>query len=162
MLSPSPWRSDWIDGTYCGREDSRKTMQPSGFMPLRYVAAAVAYCGFIYYLSSRSSFPFEAPFPLFDKIVHVCLFGGLSATVALGLHRARREYSAVVLVIVPAAFSTLYGLTDEAHQLFVASRTFAVGDLIADAFGSTVAAALVLPIERHRRTTESFGETHRR
>jgi VanZ family protein len=92
----------------------------------------------------------------------MCLFGGLSATVALGLHRAQRRYSALALVIVPAAFSTLYGLTDEAHQLFVVSRTFAVGDLIADAFGATLAALLVLSVEGHGRAAGRLEETHRR
>ena len=137
-------------------------MRTQSFIPAPFIGATLAYCIFLYYLSSQSSFPFESPFAAFDKIVHMCLFGGLSAMVAMGLHRAKHAYSAAALVLIPVAFSTLYGLTDEAHQLFVASRMFAVGDLAANALGSTIAALLVLHVGRHRKAAGGSGDNHRR
>jgi VanZ family protein len=99
-----------------------------------------------------SSFPISSPFDHFDKIAHFCLYAGLSATVAMGLHRARREYSAKVLFIIPVGFSIIYGLNDEVHQLFVDYRTFAAGDIAADAVGAAAAAAFLLFVYRRKKS----------
>ena len=122
-----------------------------GFIPMPYLAATLGYCVFLYYLSSVSSFPVDPPFEYFDKLVHFCLYSGLTAVVAVGLQQARHKYSAKMLIMIPVAFSALYGVTDEVHQLFVPSRTFAPGDMLADAFGALAAAVLLLLVYRWRR-----------
>ncbi|MBI4832086.1 MAG: VanZ family protein [Candidatus Lindowbacteria bacterium] len=109
-----------------------------------FLIATIAYCSFLFYLSSIPSFPVPPPFPYFDKLVHFCLFGGLSATLAVGLHRARHEYNHKTLFVVPVVFSAFYGLSDEIHQVFVPGRTFAVSDIAADALGSAAAVAFLL------------------
>ncbi|MBI5118835.1 VanZ family protein [Candidatus Poribacteria bacterium] len=115
-----------------------------------FLVATIAYCVLLFYLSSVPSFPLSEPFKHFDKLVHFCLFGGLSATIAAGLRRARREYAYTTLFALPVGFSVLYGLSDEIHQLFVPNRTFTAADLIADALGAIAAAALMLLLY-HRR-----------
>lgn len=121
------------------------------FIPVPYLAATLGYCVLLYYVSSISSFPVEPPFEYFDKLVHFCLYSGLSGVVAIGLQQAKHKYSAKMLIMIPVAFSALYGITDEVHQLFVPSRTFAFGDMLADAFGALAAAVLLLLVYRWRR-----------
>ena len=43
-------------------------------------------------------------------------------------------------VLEAIALATVYGLTDEVHQMFVPGRSAEVADLLADAVGATVAA----------------------
>jgi VanZ family protein len=131
-------------------EASKKQPSLWDFIPVPYLGATIGYCAFLYYLSSVSSFPVESPFEFFDKIVHFCLYSGLSATVAIGLQQARHKYSPSMLIIIPVGFSALYGVIDEIHQLFVPLRDFAFGDMAADAIGATVAAAFLLVFYRWR------------
>jgi len=121
------------------------------FISAPFGGATVVYCIFIYYLSSKSSFPIPPPFPFFDTIVHFCLFGGLSAILATGLQLAEHDYSAGMLLMIPVGFCVVYGLSDEVHQLFVASRTFAVGDIAADTAGAAVAAIILLVVRQRNK-----------
>jgi VanZ family protein len=71
--------------------------------------------------------------------MHFALFGGLAGLVALGLVRSNGPaLPRRALILWPVAFATLYGLTDEIHQLFVPQRTFDLLDLLADAAGATI------------------------
>jgi VanZ family protein len=45
-------------------------------------------------------------------------------------------------VLIAFAFSFLYGVSDEIHQLFVPGRYFSYTDLAADAFGSALGATI--------------------
>ena len=128
------------------------------FFPALFLAATIAYCIFIFSLSSISSFPVSSPFPDFDKLAHFCLYGGLAGLMALGLQRARHRYSRKVLFIVPIGFSVLYGLSDEVHQLFVESRSFEVWDIAADAVGAACAILLVLFIYKRKTLRKKAGE----
>jgi VanZ family protein len=133
-----------------GRERSNMLALARQFFPIPFLAATVAYCLFLFSLSSMSSFPVQMSFGLPDKAVHFCLYGGLSAAVGVGLHRARRRYSSIILLVVPVGFSGAYGLSDEIHQLFVNARTFETGDIVADTAGAAVAALLLLAVFRRR------------
>ena len=113
------------------------------FFPAPYAAGVTIYCGAIFHLSSMPSPPFEPPFPFFDKVAHFFLFGGLGALVAIGLHKASREYSSATRVVVPMVFCFLYGLSDEIHQLVTPERMYDLADLAADVLGAAVAAGLV-------------------
>ncbi len=126
----------------------------TGFLLWNYISPpffilTLGYCGFLFYISSLSS-PVQSPFPHFDKIVHFCLYAGLGVTVAVGLRLARHDYSGKLLFVIPLLVGLLYGLSDETHQLFVRTRTFGVGDLIADAAGAAFAAAILLVVWRTR------------
>jgi VanZ family protein len=98
------------------------------------------YCALIFWLSSISSVP-ALPGHMSDKAAHALLYSGLGFLVARALAGgAGRPVNASVLVIV-LAFSALYGLSDEFHQLFVPRRSFDLRDLAADVAGGGVGSA---------------------
>jgi len=127
---------------------------PRTFFPATLLVVVIGYCAFIFWLSSIPSFPVAPPFAYFDKIVHICLFGGLGGVVGLGLHRAGHDYSRVARTIGPTLFCLAYGLSDEIHQSFVAGRTFDLTDLAADVVGAAMAAWLVLASCRTKEPSE--------
>ena len=111
---------------------------------LWYWVPVVLYAGTIFYLSSQSH-P-EEQLPLFlleevsDKVLHAVEYGILS----LLCYRAFRwaagpavARQAVVLAIVTAS---VYGLTDEVHQLFVPFRESSWQDWLADTIGAAIGA----------------------
>lgn len=101
---------------------------------LLYFLPAAAYYGFIFYLSSKSSFPIEAPFDIFDKIVHAGLFALLGFLMTFGASHANwlspRKKAPFVLIL-----GIVLGLLDECHQRFVPFRNPDVLDAAADAVG---------------------------
>ena len=101
----------------------------------RRIGAPAAYYGFIYFLSSRSSFPVEAPFQGFDKLAHLGLFGvfGLLLSWALSEPGKRPAASRMALAFLLGA---LGGALDEIHQIFVPGRSAEVWDAAADMAGT--------------------------
>ena len=82
-------------------------------------------------------------FHLKDKVLHMVVYGLLAVLVA----RACRltwpgRLSAMQLLLISVAFSTLYGLSDEWHQTLVASRHGSLLDALADFTGGVVGALL--------------------
>ena len=90
--------------------------------------------------SSLSKLP--SPGALSYYHVHIVAYAGLAALTARaaanGLHRV--SWTAVCVAVV---ISSLYGISDEYHQMFVPGRTFDVLDMAADAFGSVGGACLL-------------------
>ncbi len=108
-------------------------------MRKRYIFATVCYCAFIWFLSSQSDAGgLELPFTFdgIDKVGHMILYGGLAAVVSFGIRRSDRTATPWVQCFVPVLFATLYGVTDEIHQLFVPMRHFDIVDIMADLAGS--------------------------
>jgi VanZ family protein len=72
--------------------------------------------------------------------VHVAAYAGLAATTVRALAKGFRDvtWRAVLGAII---ISTLYGVSDEYHQVFVPGRTFEYLDIAADAIGSVAGAA---------------------
>lgn len=111
---------------------------------LWYWGPVVGYAGLIFYLSAQShpeeqlpSFLLEA---VSDKVLHAVEYGILS----LLCYRAFRwaagpavARQALVLAIVTAS---VFGLTDEAHQLFVPFRESSWLDWLADTVGVVIGA----------------------
>jgi len=92
-------------------------------------------------LSSLSSLPSPpGDFSFYD--VHIAAYAGLGALTARATGRGLRNVSwrAVVVAIL---ISSLYGVTDEYHQVFTPGRSFDVLDMVADAIGSIVGASAV-------------------
>ena len=111
---------------------------------LVYWGPVVGYAGLIFYLSAQSH-P-EDQLPLFllkdvsDKVLHAVEYSILS----LLCYRAFRwaagppvAQQAIVLAIVTAS---VYGLTDEVHQLFVPFREAGWQDWLADTIGAVIGA----------------------
>ena len=112
--------------------------------PIPFLVATIAYCIFIYSLSSMTASPVPPPFPGFDKLVHFFLYAGLATLIVTGLFKARYEYKAITLFLIPAGFCFLYAISDEVHQLFVEGRNFDIADIAADTLGATIAILLLL------------------
>jgi VanZ family protein len=76
-----------------------------------------------------------------DKVAHALLYSGLGFLVARALTGGRRQHVSFWLAIATVAAVTLYGLTDETHQLFVPNRQFDLKDLAADLVGASIGTA---------------------
>jgi VanZ family protein len=93
----------------------------------------------IFFVSSLPSPPTPPGIALSDKVAHAIeyfVFGVLAFRAIAGGLGAQ--------VTVPRAIATLiiaigYAVTDEVHQLFVPARNAAVGDVVADAAGASLA-----------------------
>lgn len=112
---------------------------------------AVAWAGFIYFLSNQPASDLPGPWILSnDKLNHAVAFGILAAWVVLAFRRAhawpwpRAAWGAVAAV-------SLYGFADEFHQSFTPTRSPDVRDWLADVGGALAVAALVLLWRRARR-----------
>lgn len=101
-----------------------------------------AYCVLIFLLSSSSHLP-DLPHGFSDKNAHLLLYSGLGFLVARAVAGGVGRPFAGWTIAVAVAVSVLYGLTDEAHQLFVPRRHFDLMDLAADGIGASVGAALL-------------------
>lgn len=91
--------------------------------------------------SSLSTLPSPpADFSFYD--VHIAAYAGLGAVTARATGKGLRDvtWRAVLAAVV---ISSLYGVSDEYHQLFVPRRSFEVLDMIADTIGSVVGASAV-------------------
>jgi VanZ family protein len=100
--------------------------------------------------SSLSTLPSPpAHFSFYD--VHVAAYIGLAIVTTRATAKGLRDVSwrAVAAAII---ISSLYGVTDEYHQLFVPGRSFDLFDMLADTIGSIVGAGAVgaWGIIRHR------------
>ena len=109
-----------------------------------YWVPVALYAGVIFYLSAQSHPEEQLPSFLLkdvsDKVLHAVEYGILS----LLCYRAFRwaagpavARQAVVLAIVTAS---VYGVTDEAHQLFVPFRESSWQDWLADTIGAAIGA----------------------
>jgi VanZ family protein len=100
-----------------------------------YWLPVLAYAGLIFYLSSIPSY--GLPKWDFDmSILHVPLFFGLSYLILRAL--PSRGVPVWKLFALSIVVSTLYGVTDEIHQLFVPGREFSLVDMLFDFIGSSL------------------------
>ena len=101
----------------------------------RRIGAPAAYYGFIYFLSSRSSFPVEAPFQGFDKLAHLGLFGVFGLLLAWALSDPGKRPAAGRMALA-FLIGALGGALDEVHQIFVPGRSAEFWDAAADMAGT--------------------------
>ncbi|MGZ8236486.1 MAG: VanZ family protein [Methylobacter sp.] len=105
------------------------------------------YCLFLYWLSDQPSLPMPMWFAHQDKLEHG------SAYFILGL-LAWRSLKHIIsksfmLALFSIGFCSLYGVSDEWHQSFVAGRDANMADWIADTFGAGL--AVLLMYKRYNR-----------
>ena len=81
-----------------------------------------------------------AGFSFYD--VHVVAYAGLGALTARATGGGLRDVS-LRAVLAAIVISSLYGVSDEYHQVFVPGRTFDLLDMLADAIGSVAGASAV-------------------
>ena len=128
----------------------------AGRLRWRWLAPALGYAAFIYFLSSLSNpFPFTPTgFLAWDKLHHFVEYVAFGALLAWGLARAGLAISSggVWAVVLGSA----YGLTDEVHQAFVPNRSADPRDWVADTVGALVGAVVVALILRRRGAQASI------
>ncbi len=103
-----------------------------------YRLPVMAYCGFIFWQSSSASFDSMPTFEYADKVMHLGGYALLGALVVRMLFNESLPFSRGNLMIAAIFFSTLYGVSDEIHQTFVADRCGDVLDGVADGLGSAL------------------------
>lgn len=129
----------WRGCRRLGREGSGGG--PETGMKTRYVIATALYCAGIFWISSQPR-PLGVDLPSafeIDKFLHFGVYAGLAGVVSVGLQRSESRLSRRWQFWFPIVFAALYGLSDETHQIFVPSRTFAIGDLVANTAGGIAA-----------------------
>ena len=100
---------------------------------------ALGYAALILYLSSRSSLPVALPsFHSADKVAHLLEYSGLGLLVAWTLGSYGLPRSKALLLAGIAC--SLYGASDELHQLFVPGRECDLVDWLADTTGGACGA----------------------
>lgn len=103
-----------------------------------YILATLAYCAAIFYVSSMPKPPApEVTFPGADKIAHFLIYGGLATILSFGLRLSNESIDLKFLFLAPILIASIYGVSDEIHQLFVPNRSFELLDILADAAGAT-------------------------
>jgi VanZ family protein len=114
------------------------------FQILWYWAPVMLYAGTIFYLSAQPHPEEQLPSFLLedisDKVLHAVEYAVLGALCYRGFRwgvSGQRASRALLFAIVTAS---LYGMTDEAHQLFVPFRESSWLDWLADTFGAVIGA----------------------
>lgn len=105
------------------------------------ITCLAIYCSFIYYLSSQPSLLAPSLFKHQDKLFHM---GAYFIMGVLAWHVFKHYYSRMVTIfILSLCFCSLYGISDEWHQSFVAGREADFLDWIADTIGACIALSIV-------------------
>ena len=115
--------------------------QPINILGIGWTAATISWMVFIFYISSLTGSEVTQqidakPAPW---IGHIVLFGTLAAFLYLAIRGWNIEIT-LHWVIAIVIFSSLFGISDEYHQSFVAGRHATVTDALIDSIGSTVTA----------------------
>ena len=132
------------------------------------IAVSIAYASSIFYLSSQSSppdpmkiglliqiyltlkslglnflvYPFYFAVKYPDKFYHILLYIAFGFT----LYPAVRSTINRNPVLMSMVIGTLYGISDEIHQIFVPFRTASLLDLMADVLGLVISQVIILVI----------------
>jgi VanZ family protein len=99
-----------------------------------------AYLSGIFVLSAQSTLP-TLPGAPSDKLEHFIAYAVLGALVVWAMVRGDWRRVTFRIVILATLCCTIYGWTDEFHQLFVPGRQYDLHDLLADGTGAFLAAA---------------------
>ena len=111
---------------------------------------ALAWAGFIFFLSAQETLPVVLPFSFSDKLEHAVAYGVLCVLIVFALGSLKRRHLVLAVVL-----SSLYGASDEIHQMFVPGRTPDVFDWLADSVGAVAAAGALYVFARMRQTSSA-------
>jgi VanZ family protein len=99
------------------------------------------WAGVIFALSSIPGSRLPAiDLPQSDKLAHALLYGVLAGLLWRALDRIRDGKAAVATALTAILLATVYGISDEVHQLWTPLRTADWRDVAADAAGATLGA----------------------
>lgn len=111
-----------------------------------YWGPVLGYAGLIFYLSAQSHPDEDLPSLLGhvdDKVLHAMEYAGLGGLCYRAFRRGVDGPVAARALFFAILTASLYGMTDEVHQLFVPLRESSWQDWLADVAGSTVGALAV-------------------
>ena len=119
----------------------------------------IAYMAIIFYLSSQSHPLPQLTEHVWDKLLHTIEYAGLAVLIGRGL--VGEQIDGTTAMLLAAALASLYGASDEFHQLFTPGRDSSVFDWLADTIGSGIGAvaygSLVRAFVPSRRVARSPG-----
>ena len=116
-----------------------------------YWLPVVLYCLLIFVQSSYPVTPQLRPFPHADKLAHAGGYALLGFLFFRAYRASILSKGILMLVVVSALSSSLYGVSDEIHQYFVPSRSADIADMLANAGGSVVGAVAAQRIFKKSR-----------
>lgn len=109
-----------------------------------YWGPVVGLAGVIFYLSALSHPEDQLPLFLFkgisDKVLHAVEYGILALFCYRAFRWATRPVVARQAVVLAIVTASVFGLTDEVHQLFVPFRESSWQDWLADTVGAVIGA----------------------
>ena len=109
-----------------------------------YWVPVALYAGTIFYLSAQSHPEDELPSFLFeevsDKVLHAVEYAGLGGLCYRAFRWGVSGQLASHALLFAIVTASLYGMTDEAHQLFVPFRESGWQDWLADTIGAVIGA----------------------
>ena len=110
---------------------------------LVYWGPVVGYAGLMFYLSSSSHPDEDLPSVLFflnDKVLHALEYAGLSGLCYRAFRGGPNKLVPSRALLFAIVTASLYGATDEVHQLFVPFRESGWKDWLADTIGAAIGA----------------------
>ena len=113
----------------------------------------LVYAGIIYWESSKDTSSISLPYHT-DKLVHFAEFGFLCLMTCWSLSLARIDTRVIYKIILAIVITSLYGMSDEFHQLFTPNRSVDVFDWLADTIGAVAAGLLWQKITHKLQTKE--------
>ena len=104
----------------------------------------------IFHLSSELEPMPEVTTYFWDKLLHTVEYGGLAMLFCRALTGEGLTW--LVAAVVAIGLTSVYGVTDEYHQLFVPLRSPDIHDWMADTLGAGIGAvAYIVALIWHRR-----------
>src|SRR3989304_7837932 len=113
----------------------------------------LAYAYLIFAASSEDTSSIAIP-RYVDKLIHFVEFGFLCLMTCWSLSTARIGSKRIYKIILAIGIVSLYGISDEFHQLFTPNRSVDIFDWLADTAGAVVAGLLWQKFTRKPQTKE--------
>lgn len=102
------------------------------------LALPLIWMGVIFWESSKTSNEIPSfSIPHLDKVIHAGIYGILGLLLFHAVGRLRPPWS-YRTALIATIIASLYGITDEVHQMSVAGRTAEVADWVADTLGACI------------------------
>jgi VanZ family protein len=98
--------------------------------------AVIIYAALIFVGSSIPGTEIDTGPPGFDKVLHLFEYLILSFLIYFAIVSDNRIINYKIIFFISFLLSSLYGISDEIHQLFVPNRFFELLDIFTDSIGS--------------------------